>query len=363
MSTRTQPPRLADSDVLRASLGALFARLPGSWTREVRLDATLNGRGRADALVEIAAPDGARAELVVEAKKAVSGRDVPGILARVRRLIEALDRPATPLLVARYLAPSVRDALAEQGVGYADATGNIWLSLEQPALFVRDVGAQSDPWRGRGRPRGDLSTPNAARVVRALVDFAPPYGVPELARRAGTSPAATYRLVDSLADEALLERAERGPIASVEWRRLLERWAERFREKAPVLRSYLEPRGLDALIEKLRQEADGSSVLTGSLAAAKFAPAAPARLAMIYASDPEALAARLGLRETETGANVLLGAPLDRVILERARVIDGLLVAAPSQTAADLLVSPGRGPAEAEALLDWMEADESAWRA
>jgi len=35
---------------------------------------------------------------------------------------------------------------------------------------------------------------------------------------------------------------------------------------------------------------------------------------------------------------------------------------APSQAAADLLTSPGRGPSEAEALIAWMAANEAAWR-
>ena len=34
-----------------------------------------------------------------------------------------------------------------------------------------------------------------------------------------------------------------------------------------------------------------------------------------------------------------------------------------SQVAADLLTSPGRGPAEAESLLEWMRANETEWRA
>ena len=38
-------------------------------------------------------------------------------------------------------------------------------------------------------------------------------------------------------------------------------------------------------------------------------------------------------------------------------------VAALGQVAADLLTSPGRGPDEAEALIDWMQQNEGAWRA
>lgn len=37
--------------------------------------------------------------------------------------------------------------------------------------------------------------------------------------------------------------------------------------------------------------------------------------------------------------------------------------AAPSQVSVDLLTSPGRGPNEAEALRQWVQVNEDAWRA
>ena len=50
--------------------------------------------------------------------------------------------------------------------------------------------------------------------------------VPELVRRSGSSTGATYRVVEFLEQEGMIERAPRGPITGVEWRRLLERWSE-----------------------------------------------------------------------------------------------------------------------------------------
>jgi hypothetical protein len=47
---------------------------------------------------------------------------------------------------------------------------------------------------------------------------------------------------------------------------------------------------------------------------------------------------------------------------EGAAQRDGIWYAAPSQVAADLLTSPGRGPAEAEELINWMRLNEEAWR-
>lgn len=49
--------------------------------------------------------------------------------------------------------------------------------------------------------------------------------------------------------------------------------------------------------------------------------------------------------------------------LERTSVKKGITIAALSQIAVDLMTSPGRGPNEAEALMQWMLENEDAWRA
>jgi hypothetical protein len=78
--------------------------------------------------------------------------------------------------------------------------------------------------------------------------------------------------------------------------------------------------------------------------------------------DIEAAAERLDLRPTEVGANVILAEPFDPLVYERGRELDGITYVAPSQNAADLLTSPGRGPSEAEELIEWMTRNEGAWR-
>ncbi|MEO5919448.1 MAG: hypothetical protein ABIQ17_07810 [Candidatus Limnocylindrales bacterium] len=47
---------------------------------------------------------------------------------------------------------------------------------------------------------------------------------------------------------------------------------------------------------------------------------------------------------------------------ERAWEREGIRYAALAQVAADLLTSPGRSPSQAEALIEWMKANEHAWR-
>ena len=60
---------------------------------------------------------------------------------------------------------------------------------------------------------------------------------------------------------------------------------------------------------------------------------------------------------------MLLLEPFDPVVFEQGWARDDLDYCALSQVAADLLTSPGRGPAEGEALIRWMRENEDAWRA
>jgi hypothetical protein len=350
-----------EADVLRAAVDVLRAYLPSTWTLEVSVPGT---RRLADAELRLRAPDGREMVALVEAKRLLNTRDVPVIVERLRQAASATpEGEVTLLLVARYLAPATRERIVESGAGYIDVTGNLYLASDRPALLLRDRGADKDPWRGPGRPRGTLKGPPAARVVRALVDFAPPYSVPELAERAGASTGAAYRVVEFLEEQRFLRRAERGPITSVEWRAVLERWSSDYGfAQSNTIETFLEPRGLSAIRDRLRDAVDFEYAITGSMAAEGVAPYAPTRLAMIYVRDVKSASKSLGLRATSTGGNVALAAAEYDVALERVRLVDGLRCAALSQVAVDLLNGPGRNPSEALALLDWMERNEPAWR-
>jgi hypothetical protein len=73
---------------------------------------------------------------------------------------------------------------------------------------------------------------------------------------------------------------------------------------------------------------------------------------MLYVANFESAAVALKVRPTESGANVMLLAPFNDVVFERAWKDGGLTIVAASQAAVDLLTSPGRAPGEAEAILE-----------
>ncbi len=363
------PPLVHEREILTEAIKQIQARLPGGW--KLTVDEQPDGRLRPDAVAHLMSPQGEKVTLVVEVSRSLVSRDLPAVLEQLKgyaaKLRAGEDKAGVlPLVVSRYLSVPIQTWLIERNVAFADASGNLRLAMDRPALFLRDVGATKDLWRAPGRPKGNLTGEPAARVVRALVDYAPPYSVPRLVDLAGTSTGPTYRVVDFLDEQALITRGSRGPIDQVEWRDLLGRWSADYGFlRSSSVATYLAPRGLAPVISVLAGAGADLApryAVTGSVAAQNWAPYAPARAAMIYCDNPTDLADRLDLRVVESGANVLLAQPAYDVVYERAQIIDGVTVAAPSQVAVDLMTGPGRNPAEAGALLDLMETHVESWR-
>lgn len=349
-------------EVLRRGESILADRLPPGWSlRNVEV-APDDG---ADAVLELRAPDGAAVNLVLEAKRVVEGRDVGALRKQLDFYVGSVPR-GQGVVVARYLSPPVRTRLQEVGLSYLDATGNVRIEVASPGLFVADRGADKDPWRGPGRPRGTLKGAPAAKVVRAVVDISGPWTVRQIVDVAKVSTGAAYRVVEYLLREDFATRAETGEVVIADWARLLRRWSDDFGfvRNSKVTR-WIAPRGLPDLLERAGGDnAVPQYAFTGTVAAAEWAAYAPARAALVYASDAPAIAQAWGLRPADAGANVVLGEPEFDVVFERSLTTQtGVRIAAPSQVVVDLMTGPGRSPSEAEELLNWMSRNEDSWRA
>ena len=349
---------ISSNILIAAIVSRLAGQVPAGWevvqaSAGPRRAAVTPGK---DARLEIRGPGRTRGSVLVEARSQLEPREVD-LLAFTRG--PSSGRPV--LIVAPFLSPRTRERLTARGFAYADLTGNVRLSLATPALFIDTTGAARNP-EPLARERTSLKGAKAGRLVRALCDVRPPTGLRALARRAGVDAGYASRIMDLLDRGALITRTARGPITSVDWPALLRRWAEDYSPfQRPAATWYLAARGLGAVTEGLKG-LRLRYVISGSWAAAQFAPVAATRLFLCYADDVAALARELDLRPADTGANVVLVTPRDPVVYERTVQKRGLTVAALSQVVVDLLTSPGRGPSEGEALINWMRGHESAWR-
>ena len=350
-------------------------RLPSQWSllnrgEEVRVGQGIGRTRVIDAILELQDPQGLSTSIVVEAKDTpVEPNRVSFAAETLRELTRLLseedgelnDAPV-PMLLSPFFSPLARERLVAAGISYADSTGNLRLSADKPAIFIETQGQDRNPFR-ENRPLQSLKGRRAARAVRSFLDYRTPFGTRELAGETQNSLATVSRVSDLLEREAIIVRdGPRGRISSVDWETLVRRWAMDYDfAKANSLTTYLEPRGSRVLFDRLR-EADLRYAVTGSFAAVRLAPVAEPRLVTLYAADPEYAADRLGLRPAETGGNVVIARPFDPVVFERTEIADGITYARVTQVLLDLMTGPGRGPAEAEALLEWMRENEEIWK-
>jgi len=357
-----------EKNLIDAAVSWLQAKLPASWSAATSSQ-TISAPNQAqpaqvDAIINLGTPQGGSSTLIVEARRSLTPRDADelvsgGLSRRLRRL-----NPNNPILViAPWLSARTREMLTADDINFLDLTGNARIALSYPPLFINSEGATRNPAptpRGAARLRG----PRAARLFRLLADVAPPYGVTQIASVTGLAPGYVSRLLETLDQEALIERSRRGQVVATDVSDLLRRWADTYDVfRSNDSSSFVAPQGPSDVVERVAASATSPSVaVTGSFAAVRLAPVAAPALFVAYCKDVEAFADEFQLLPADRGSNVILLRPFDEVVWERTISSGGLTYTAASQTAVDCLTGNGRMPAEGEALLTWMQENEVLWR-
>ncbi len=176
------------------------------------------------------------------------------------------------------------------------------------------------------------------------------------------APGYVSRLLETLYDEALIERAPRGPIEYVDAQGLIRRWARSYDVlETNRVSTFIAPTGIDSALRKL-PTLESRLTITGSRAAVRLAPVTAPAMLLAYCDRPETLAGELGLLPASEGANVILLEPFDPIVWWNTDDEAGLRFVSPSQVAIDCLTGNGRMPAEGEAVLTWMQENETGWR-
>lgn len=312
-----------------------------------------------------------RARFAIEVKRSFEIRDLSQIVRQIEETKSKIEETLEPMIVARYISKSAQEWLRTNRISYADATGNFMLTSPSTSTFlISDSGAKADPWRGPGRPRNTLKGDSAAQVVRATLESSPPFSIPQIMALAETSSGVTYRVIDFLERENLLFTEKRKIdgkskriVTNVDWRKILLAWSEDYSYQADnSVQNYIEPRGIDEVLRKLKRINPEEYVISGSVAANRLAPYAVSKQLNLYARYPANLAKTLELRPVQTGANVQIASTKFAVVFARTTRSNGLNYASPTQIAVDLLSGSGRNPAEGEVLMDWMDENKVDWQ-
>ena len=349
---------LRETRLVGDALRSIATLLPASW----RLDsdeALPEWEPPADAVVTLTGPDGAGVKFIVDARR--SGAPAGLLLAILREKAMTSDLPL--LLVSDYIGPSLREALAAEGISYADTTGWVRITSDAPLILLTGEGAAKSPRAGTSTAVMRLNGVAANRVLRTLCVEEPPLGVRDLASMAQVSPGSVSKLLPTLAREGIVDRDERGAVVTTRRRALIQRWTRdySFSRTNGSVGYFIAPRGLDRTLARLV----GLSVpvtVTGSAAARRLLPegttsVVPLRMLALYTTDPSVLVDELGLVPSEpAAANTVVAVPQDGGVLTDQ-------VAPAALVLADLLTLPGRGDAEAEQLMDVLARTDQAWEA
>ena len=296
-----------------------------------------------DARLLIKTPAGANAAVAIASKRQLDPSLVPAAA-------DALKTVAADgfLVVSPFLGARTRERLLARGIGYVDLAGNVrlaWIARASSSIG----GGRKNPW-AKTRGTRSFDGPKASRLVRALCDRSPPFGVRQLAARAETDPGYVSRLLGVLEREELVRRNERGAVAEVDVPGLIRRWATEYRfleaNRAVLCHDIGGPR---ALLCRLRE----AEIPTPSPGAPAPRCSPVSRCPAWSPATSTTRSARRGarVRPVRDGANVVLLEPFDPVVFPHTWERDGVRHAAQSQIVADLLGSPSPGPQEAATLL------------
>lgn len=353
--------QLSDEQLVERAAVELRSHLPERWTVSIADGpAQTNGEPGKQLLVNNAGTGGYGA--LVEARRSFTPQDARRLLGGpLGPRLRAMAGNMPIAVVAPYLSPRTREVLDAEKIGYIDLAGNIRLDLQN--LYVQIERTTRNP-NSMPTAAPGLRGAMTGRVVRVLIDAYPPYALTEIAAAAGIDRGYTSRILESLSEQALIEREPRGKVTDVEWQALMRARAQYLDLLGRrTTKGYISPRGAQTALDALAQRPpDGLWAVTGSFAAARFAPVAAPALLVVYTMDPAALAADLDLLEADRGINVALIRPTNYGPFDRTKRTDGIRWAGISQVALDCLAGNGRMPAEGEALLEWMAQNEASWR-
>jgi len=346
-----------EGEILGEVVRQLKLAVPAAF--ELETEVTESGAlNKAEALIDMKFLDKQTLRFAAQIKTTI---DRSGLLKVVEAASKDKDNPA--FIAARYISLPAQQQLKKLGICFADATGNVFIAAPKMGLLISNRGMDMDPWRKPGRPKASLTGASTELVIRALVDMKEPYLTAELARESGTSRGSVYWVLDRLEEVGFITRAKKSSIEKVEWQELLTTWtAESDFFATSSTTSYIAPRGLEQLLLDLKTIDKDLYAATGTISAAAYKSSTDLYTAMLYSTNPEALANKLGIRQTDRGANVILAYPNSVGPFQRTTEFEGVRIVSAPQTYRDLMSGPGRNPEEAKNLLDWMVKNDGLWR-
>ena len=345
---------MKEQEVIELAVPALkkcLGSVPETRVENARYDVPVSQDLTIDMVVKVRFR-GERLTLIAAVKASGQPRRAREALWQLRRILEQTRYAHASAL---FIAPSVSEGTArmclEAGVGYLDLAGNCLINL--PGLFIERSGADG----GYKEKRGAVSifSPKSSRVLRVLFsDVQRTWQVQQLAGTAHVSLGLASKVKQALMDTEWIAATGTG-VRLARPEELLNAWAESYTYTKNTAVDFYSPDGpaeTESAIAAYCAERGIDYALTGFSGARLTAPRVRYTRATVYvANEVDALAASVGFKRVETGANVLLLKPYDQGIYFGAVDRFGLRVVSPIQLYLDLRSMTGRADEAADELL------------
>lgn len=292
--------------------------------------------------------------LICEYKPNGQPRYARSALLELRNYIAQRAPEATPVFIAPYISPAVRQLCEEQGVGYLDMEGNARIAFG--SIFIERMVANKPV--AEQRELKSLFRPKSAQVLRAMLrEPSRAWRVTELSEISGVSLGHVSNVRTGLIDREWARASDDGLVLS-EPGALLDAWRDSY--TAPPgerLRFYTHLHGSgfeDAARGAMRSGDDSGRAAFASFSAAQWLSPYGRTGTHYFFADTEGLRklqAALQLAPTAKGENVIVTVPKDLGLLaDTIEPAPGAICTSPVQTYLDLSIAGERGAEAADHL-------------
>jgi hypothetical protein len=269
----------------------------------------------------------------------------------------------TPVFIAPYISPAVRQLCEEMGVSYLDLEGNARIAFG--GVFIERIVAENS--RAEARELKSLYRPKSAQVLRAMLrEPARPWRVTELSAVSGVSLGHVSNVRTALIDREWAQASPEG-LLLVNPDELLNDWRDSYAAPSGERMRFYTPLHGAALEDAARSvlgagDERGHAAFASFSAAQWLAPYGRTGTHYLYADHEgvEKMRAALRLAPASKGENVLITVPKDAALLaDTVEPAPGAICTDPVQTYLDLSIAGERGAEAAEHLrrekLSWQK--------
>lgn len=293
-------------------------------------------------------------QLICEYKSNGQPRHARSAVLELRNYVAHRAPQATPVFIAPYISPAVRQLCEEKGVGFLDLEGNARIAFG--GVFIERV--VTDKPVVEQRELKSLFRPKSAHVLRIMLrEPGRAWRVTELSEISGVSLGHVSNVRTGLIDREWARASDDGLVLSAP-DALLDAWrdsytappGERLRFYTPLHGSAFEDAARSTLCA---DDSSGRAAFASFSAAQWLSPYGRTGTHYFFANDEglRKLQAGLKLTPTSKGENVVVTVPKDLGLLtDTVEPAPGAVCTSPVQTYLDLSITGERGTEAADHL-------------